>query len=743
MRQIQDFQILVKSVRFFNPDSKFVVFTADIMKPKKGGFVPSKNIQTFVGRIFSVNPGDKFHVTAYLEESVVHGSQCHIQTYHREMPATLEEIRVFLSKFSGLGPARIKKLVDMYGLDVLETIRSSPNALLGLGLSPEACQKIRDEIIEDSCFEEILTFLQLNDLDFRYALPIFTKYKTMALRKIRDNPYSLFHDGIIDFRTADCLANKLGFSANTRERTEAAVLACMDDDSASRGNLFLPYSLLPVKLEKFLRRQKTGFDLDTFTPDALSDAVEALTRSNQIVTDSVAGSDEICLYLRQNFWAETKIVEKMQYLAQSPKRYSFQRSDIEDALNEYEAQTGIQMAPAQKEAVLTALCSHLSIITGGPGTGKSTTLNAMLFCIKKLASGAALTLCAPTGKAALRMTELTNSPAATIHRTLKMGRYGQQLQSEELVCDFLVVDEFSMVDCSLCAMLLDAAVSFSRVIIVGDHEQLPSVGPGLVLRDMIESGKVPTTRLTEIFRQGKTSPIIKNSHEIIRERDENDKTYTLVINHKPGGAFYFLEKNTVSKIQKSICRSVRQLMDGYGLQPDEIKVLTTIHGGDLGTNTLNRILQNEFNPAAEAYERDDGLELRLGDPVIHLKNDYDLGVFNGETGTVKAFGYDPDKTILVSFPDGRHVWYGEQDVEELDLAYATTVHKAQGNEAKAVIIPVHEILLRGLSKNLLYTAITRAKQMVILVGSKEAFSAGLRRSTIVERRSNLITRLSA
>lgn len=657
--------------------------------------------------------------------------------------ATLDEIRVFLSKFSGLGPPRVKKLVDAYGLDVLETIRSTPDALLGLGLPPDVCKKIRDELVEDNCFEEILTFLQLNELDFRFALPIFMKYKTMAFRKIKDNPYALFHDKIIDFKTADRLAYKLDFSPESRERTEAAVLACMEGDSESKGNLFIPYSMLPQKLEKFLQCQESGFDINTFSPDSISNAVEGLTRSNLIVVDQVPASGDICLYLRQNYWAETKIVEKMKYLEQSPKRFSFKKADIEAALTEYEVQSNIQLAPEQKEAVISALCSHLSIITGGPGTGKSTTLNAMLFCIRKLAPGAALSLCAPTGKAALRMTEVTNTAAATIHRTLKMGRFSQQLKSEELVCDFLVVDEFSMVDCFLCATLLDAVISFARVIIVGDHEQLPSVGPGLVLRDMIRSGKVPTTRLTEIFRQGKTSPIIRNSHEIIRDREEDDRRYTLLINQKPGGAFYFLEKDAVSKIQKAICKSVHQLMDKYSLAPDEIKVLTTIHSGNLGTGALNHILQDEFNPSGEAYERGDGLEIRIGDPVIHLKNNYDLGVFNGETGTVKAFGYDPDKTLLVAFPGGRDVWYSERDADELDLAYATTVHKAQGNEAKAVIIPVHDILLHGLSKNLLYTAITRAKQMVVLVGSKDAFSTALRRSTMVERRSNLITRLTA
>lgn len=741
MKDLKNFQILVKTVRFFNPETRFAVFTADVMKAKRNTYVPSKNIQTFVGRIFSVNPGDKFSVSAFLDESVEHGTQYRIQTYSRVMPASLEEIKTFLAKFSGLGPARVKKLTDTYGLDVLETLRSSPSVLTELGLSPDAAAKIHNELIEDSCFEEILAFLHLNDLDFRYAMPIFTKYKTMALRKIKDNPYSLFHDRIIDFRTADCLANKLGFDWDTRERTEAAVLACISDDSETYGNLYLPYSMLMDRLESFLSRKKTGYASNSFSKKALSDAVEVLVRSQQIVAESV--SDDVYLYLRQNYWAETKIVEKTQALSSAPKRFSYEEADVESALAQYEAENHIRLALEQKQAVITALCSHVSIITGGPGTGKSASLNALIYCIKVLSPDATLRMAAPTGKAALRMTELTNCKAATIHRTLQMGRQSQQLKSEELECDFFIVDEFSMVDCFLCATLLDAVVSYARVVIVGDHEQLPSVGPGLVLRDMIASGKVPVTRLIDIFRQGKTSAIVKNSHEIIRERVNEIEPYRLKIDKAPGGEFYFVERESVSQIQQTICASVHQLMNSYRLRADEIRVLSTIHGGDLGTNRLNRLLQDEFNPFGEVYEREDGLEIRIGDPVIHLQNNYDLGVFNGEAGIVKAFGYDMDKAVMVEYPGSRHVWYSEQNVDELDLAYAITVHKAQGTEAKAVVLPVHDTLRRTLSKNLLYTGITRAKDMVVIVGSKEAFSAGIRKSTVIERRSNLIKRLNA
>lgn len=732
--------VLVKQVRFVSKDSKYTVFTADIMRKKRNGaIVATKNIQTFVGFVFSIYPGDRLSVTAKQVESRLYGKQWSLQSYHREAPGTLDEIKRFLSHIHGLGPLSVKKLMDAFGLDVLEAIRSNSAALNGLGLRADVMAHVRNEIVANSCFEEILTFLQLNDLDYRHAYPIFKQFGPMSVRKMRDDPYALFHCGIMPFRDADKLGHSLKKDAGDPNRLEAGLTACLRYESETNGNLYLPYDQIADTLESFLNKQKSGYPKCGISTSQASDALNELIRAHIVVSDTVPGSKEPSIYLRSNHWAETQIVETLNTLDREPKRVAYTTVDIDNYLTNTRP-GGITLAPEQKKAVETALTSHISIITGGPGTGKTQTLNSIISTIRTLTPKAVIKLCAPTGKAALRISELTNMPAATIHRTLKMGGYNKGLQPGELECDFLIIDEFSMVDCFLCAKLFQAAADFARIVIVGDHEQLPSVGPGLVLRDMINSGHIPVTRLTTIFRQGKASPIVRNANEIIRPYAPGE-TPKLKVFNTPNNEFYFIQKDAVSSIQKVICESVKKLMRDYHLKMEDIKILSPLHGGDLGVDSLNRILQETFNPNGTPYEREDGLELRVGDPVLHLHNNYELDVFNGETGIVTSLGYDRDKTIMITYPGNRHIWYNHEQVDELDLAYAMTTHKAQGSEFKAVIMPLHETLSQGLSKNLIYTGVTRAKKMVIMVGTTTSFSKGVRKSTIIHRNSNLVTRL--
>lgn len=733
--------ISVKRVIFFNKDTRYAVFTAEILKKNRsGGYAASKKIETFVGRIFSIHPKDRLSITAKQTESVLHGRQWQVCTYHREMPGTLEEIKLFLSNIKGLGPAKIKKILDRYGLDVLSEVRSNPKALDGFGMSDDQMKMVREEIVEGECFEDILTFLQLNGLDFRYAFPIFKKYELLSVQKMRDNPYSLYYDRIIDFQMADKLGHALHKDADSKARIEASIAAFLVDDSDSNGNLFFPYAELSSSLAAFLTAQKSGYRKNSFTKDQLWSAVEALVSARRITLETFPGTQELNIYLSESYWAETQIGKRLKELDAESKRFAYQSADIDHFLSNYKNIGGITLADKQAEAVKMALNSHVSILTGGPGTGKTQTLNAIITAIRTLSPKATIKLCAPTGKAALRMSELTGMPAATIHRTLHMGGHYPPLQAGELECDFLLIDEYSMVDCYLCARLFQAAADFTRIIIVGDHEQLPSVGPGLVLRDLIDSGKIPVTHLTTIFRQGKQSLIVKNAAEMIRPHGP-DEGYHLARSQQPNGEFYFFPQKKASNIQKAVCSAVKRLMDVRGFKMEEIKVLTPLHGTDLGTDALNYLLQDTFNPNGEKYDREDGLEIRVGDPVVHTHNNYDLNVFNGESGIVKALGYDPDKALLVEFPGMRRVWYDVSSVNELDLAYATTIHKAQGNEFKAVVIPVHETLMAGLNRSSLYTALTRAKQMAIFIGTPTAMSAGLRRNNEAGRNSNLAARL--
>lgn len=737
---MRDMAIRIKKIIYRDKISKYTIMKVTVLKyrPRLKTYQETKEEQTLVGRVMMLYAGDRFSVSAEEFDSKVYGKEYRICSYHREQPGTIDEIKNFLLNFSGLGPGKAKKITDLYGLDTINRILSDEHSMDSLGLATDKVDKIRKDIQDNENFEKILTFLQLNDLDYRYAMPLLKEYGAVALSKMKDEPYVPYLDGVIDFKTADSLSHSMSNLYNDPFRVQTSILACLRSDSENRGNLYMALNQLIKKTYLFLKRMRSGFAQIAFTEEETTAAIQELERKQYVVIDKdpVSGHDN--LYLTINYWDELHVAERMKIIFDEPKSFDFKQSEIDRFISGFQNSTSMKLADLQKQAVYMALQKPISVLTGGPGTGKTQTLNTVIAAIKKLAPTAIVKICAPTGKAALRVSQLTNMNASTIHRLLKLGRYNNSLKEDELECDFLLIDEFSMVDCHLCAKLFSAVCPRARIIIVGDFEQLPSVGPGLVLRDMIGSGVIPTTRLTEIFRQAEKSRIIHNAHQIIKQQPE--QPILLKISHSPGNDFYFIERETTEGIQKMISRSVESLIAKNGYAMDDIKILSPRKKTDLGTEGLNETLQDKFNPDGEPFECDDGRELRVGDPVIHLKNDYDLMVFNGETGIVKALGYDPDKAMLVEYPD-RVVWYNIMQIDELDLAYALTTHKSQGSEFKVAIIPVHETLLGGLSKNLLYTACTRAKEMVILVGTKNAFSLGLRKSTDLDRNTKLAERL--
>ena len=736
---MEKLMIRVGKIRYYSKESKFTVFTADVLRKKKNGtFVPTARQELFIGKFFSIYPGDRFSIAAEPHESQRYGKELRVVSYHREMPGTLEELRHFLRNLRGVGPSTVKRILDTYQLDTLSVIQNDPQALTAIGLSKACSDKIRAELSANAYFEEILTFLQLNDLDYRYAMPIYQGYGEFAVSVMRDTPYKPYYKGIFPFSIADHLHHQMGRSELDPIRIEAGLLAYLQEDSQSNGNLFTTKDGLELKVSTFLNQKKSGHSTVLLSKAQIEQAADQLSKSRSIKISEMNG--QVDYYLSNDYWSETQIVQDLHRITSSIKTSFYNLPEINGYLDSI---PGLSLAPAQRQAVITAMTSSISIITGGPGTGKTQTLNTLLGAIRYLSPKATFRICAPTGRAALRITELTQMKAATIHRTLHFGgRSDKILKEEELICDFLIVDEFSMVDCSLCALLFRAITSSARIVIVGDHEQLPSVGPGLVLRDLIDSGKIPVTRLTQIFRQGRGSSRISDNAQRIIQYD-NAQPLSLRISRNPHEDFYFIDRDSVSAIQNTICHSIRKLISDYGLSTDHIRVLSPIHGTALGTDAMNQLLQSVFNPTGEIYEREDGQELRVGDPVVHIKNDYDLGVFNGESGTILALGYDPDKAVLVEYPGGLRVWYSDLQTSELTLGYCSTVHKAQGGEFKVIIMPIHESISLSMTRNLLYTGITRAKQMVLFVGSKQAFVNSLRRNQIDQRNSNLVSRLQA
>lgn len=714
-------RIRVREIRYRNEDTKYTVFTATLMKHgKRAGWQDTQKKSVFVGQLMLCIPNDQFEVEAELVESEKYGEQYAVSNYHRIEPGTILEIKRFLiNSTKGLGAVKAEALTSKYGLDTLNVLRSDPLLLNSLKLSDNAKRTLYEALMMGEEFEKLLTFFRLHGLDHRYVLPLYERYQEYALDKLQDDPYSAYLDDIIPFKLADDIAFCLDKPYNFHGRVLAAVLAAIRSEAENSGNVYVVHNDLFIKVMRFLFRNHSKYnEFPPISKSELSAALEELVDRRWIATE--ATSVETRIYLRVNLEAENHGVEYLWDVLNGTKSTFYDKADISNAIDHI---SGVALAPKQRDAVTASLTSPVSILTGGPGTGKTQTVSAMLQVIKTITPNAEVKLCAPTGKAAARMSELTGTEASTIHRLLGIGNPQKALSIGELCCDFLIIDEFSMVDIQLFEQLFRCVGTNTRVIIVGDDNQLPSVGPGLVLRDLINSRIIPVTKLTQVFRQKGCGNIVTNAHAIINQK--SGEPINLKISNKPGGSFYFIEAESPSAIKSLICRSGMKLLKKNGIPLSQIEVLSPVHSSDLGTDALNILLQEQFNPSGIQYI-DGERTFRVGDKVIHNRNDYELGVFNGETGVIKSLGYSTEAAMLVEFRD-KEVWYSSLQVTELDLAYSLTVHRCQGSEYSAVIIPIHDTVVRNMNMNLLYTAITRAKGIVILIGDKKAFSEGLRR----------------
>lgn len=737
-------EIIVNKVVFQNKASAYTVFQGTVLRwaPRKKEFLPTKEIHTFVGYFFCIFAGDKFSVEADEVFNKTYGTQYVVSSSHRVEPASAMEIRSFLQKnIKGMTPKRVQKVMDKYGLDAIHALRKDANAYDFLGLAQAELDEIRTALIQNVAFEDTMTYLQIHNMDCRYALPLHQKYGDSAVMTITDNPYAPYADDIYGFNVADKLFFALSHIPNSPKRCLYATLSTLRADAENNGNIFTRRKNLRVKMMEILTEtaDKKSEENFPFTDEDLDTAIVALESAGYIISETTSGEQH--LYLRSNYYDERNIAVCLQGLLNEPKRIAYHPFAVSTFLTQYEVRTGLALAPAQKKAVEAALKGHVSIISGGPGTGKTQTINAIVSAIRTLSPDASIRACAPTGKAAIRLSEMTGIPATTIHRALGLGQYTGALKCGDLVCDFMFVDEFSMTDIQLCAKLFDAINPCCRVVMIGDYNQLPSVGPGLVLRDFIASGAIPTTILKQVFRQKGGSRIIENAHRIINH--VSGQSINLRIAQKPHEDFYFIQSEDSREILALIKHSIAKIKKDYGYGVDAVQVLSPVHFGDLGVENLNHELQKVLNSKQSALSVTfEDEEFRLGDKVTHIRNDYDLDVFNGEVGFISEIGYTKERMLKVTYPD-RDVWYPLPALAELGLAYALTVHKLQGSEYPVIIMPVHQLQGRGLSKNLIYTALTRAKKMVIIIGSPEALSTGLRRETTIERESNLVRRIQA
>lgn len=676
-----------------------------------------------VGFMPGIQPGETVRCFGQWKNHLIHGRQFETENFRVEAPADIVGIRKYLGSglIKGIGPKYANRIVERFGTDTLFIIETSPEKLLEIsGLGAKRIEKIKACWQSQRAIRDVMVFLQSYGVSPAFAQKIFKTYGDQSITKVKEDPFTLARDIFgIGFRTADQLAQKMGIAPDSPQRLDAGIEYVLSQLS-SDGHVCYPVEDFVIEGQKILE----------VLPPQLEERLIFLQQEGRIELKDLleAGKKRPFVWLKPLFIAEMGIARELQRLK---KGLSYLRLiDIEKALTWVQEQLNIQLASNQKQAVACAISGKLHIITGGPGTGKSTITNAILTITHKLTQR--ILLAAPTGRAAKRMSEITNFKASTIHSLLefdfKAGGFKRN-RDNPLECDLIIIDEASMIDTFLMYSLLKALPDHARIIFVGDINQLPSVGPGNVLKDMISSLSLPVTTLNEIFRQASGSHIILNAHRI------NRGIFPQLYNGQDSD-FFFMECQENQDVLNTIVKLVSQrLPNRYGFNPTaDIQVLAPMKKGVIGTENLNQTLQQILNPKDSALFRA-GYKFQTGDKVMQIRNDYKKEVFNGDIGYIQDIDAE-EQQILVRFEE-RDVLYDYSDLDELVLAYAISVHKFQGSECPCVVMPIHTSHFMLLHRNLLYTGITRGKKLVVLVGTKKALAIAVKKDDVQKRHTSL------
>ena len=693
---------LVERVTFHNADNGFCV-----LRVKARGH---RDLVTVVGHAAVISAGEWVTASGEWVNDRTHGQQFKARFMRTSAPTSTEGIEKYLGSgmIHGIGPVYAKKLIAAFGDQVFDIIEAEPERLREVtGIGRVRAKRITDAWAQQKVIREIMVFLHANGVGTARAVRIYKTYGVDAVQVMSDNPYRLARDiRGIGFKTADAIAMKLGIEKTAMIRVRAGISYALSD-AMDDGHCGLPVEELVA----------LAAELVDVPGELVRTALDLELADGTVVAAAVAGTD--CVFLAGLYRAERIIAERFLRIADGQRPWP--DIDTVKALSWVEQRTGLSLAASQAEAVRLALTSKAMVITGGPGVGKTTLVNAILRILA--AKGVSMVLCAPTGRAAKRLSEATGFEARTIHRLLETDpRHGgfRRDGDNPLDCGLLVVDETSMVDVMLMQALLKAVPDTAALLVVGDVDQLPAVGPGQVLADIIASGAVPVVRLTEVFRQAARSRIVNSAHQINRgvipdlSKPEGDSDFYFVAAEDPPTAV----ARIVDLVKTHIPRR-------FGLDAvRDIQVLCPMNRGAVGARSLNMELQSALNPAGERKVERFGWTFAPGDKVMQIENDYDKEVYNGDIGYVEDV--DLEAGELVARFDGRAVVYGFGELDTLVPAYAATVHKSQGSEYPAVVIPVLTQHYAMLQRNLLYTGVTRGKRLVVLVGQKKAVAIAVR-----------------
>ena len=692
---------LVERVTFHNEENGFCV-----LRVKARG---QRDQITVLGHAAMISAGEFVQASGTWVNDRTHGVQFRASFLKVTAPTTVEGIEKYLGSgmIRGIGPVYAKKLVRAFGEAVFDIIEQEPSRLREVtGIGPKRAERIIAGWAEQKVIREIMLFLHSNGVGTSRAVRIYKTYGSSAVQLISENPYRLARDiRGIGFRTADQIAAKLGIEKTALIRVRAGIAYALTE-AMDEGHCGLPAEELLPLTQKLLE----------VPADLVETAVSLELQEGTVIADDLDGRR--CVFLAGLYRAERQIAEKLKTLALGKPPWP--AIDADKAIPWVEQRTNLTLADSQREAIRVALGSKVLVVTGGPGVGKTTLVNSILKILR--AKNVVIALCAPTGRAAKRLSESTGLETKTIHRLLETDpRTGafRRTEEDQLDCELLVVDETSMVDVPLMRALLRALPDQAALLLVGDVDQLPSVGPGQVLADVIACSAMPVVRLTEVFRQAAESQIIVNAHRI-------NQGLMPDLAHLEGGDFYFVDAADADEAVRKLLAIVQErIPKRFGLDPvRDVQVLCPMNRGGLGARSLNIELQKALNPPGELRIERFGWTFCPGDKVMQIENDYDREVYNGDLGVVLRIDMEEGE-LTVSF-DGRDVIYGFGELDELVLAYATTIHKSQGSEYPAVVIPLSVQHYPMLQRNLVYTGVTRGKRLVVLVGQRKALAIAVK-----------------